>query len=79
MVIFEIKPLVLGALLKFLLLFLGGIYLLRLISPFLFKLMLSSFVKKANAQTYKKEQTPPKKTKSPSDTMGEYIDYEELD
>lgn len=41
--------------------------------------MLSSFVKKANAQTYKKEQTPPKKTKSPSDTMGEYIDYEELD
>ena len=79
MVIFEIKPLVLGALLKFLLLFLGGIYLLRLISPFLFKLMLSSVVKKANAQTHKKEQTPPKKTKSPSDTMGEYIDYEELD
>ena len=79
MVIFEIKPLVLGALLKFLLLFLGGIYLFRLISPFLFKLMLSSFVKKANAQTHKKEQTPPKKTKSPSDTMGEYIDYEELD
>ena len=79
MVIFEIKPLVLGALLKFLLLFLGGLYLLRLISPFLFKLMLSSFVKKANTQTHKKEQTPPKKTKSPSDTMGEYIDYEELD
>jgi len=69
----------LGALLKFLLLFLGGIYLLRLISPFLFKLMLSSFVKKASTQKQKKETPPPKKTKSPSDTIGEYIDYEELD
>lgn len=79
MVIFEIKPLILGTLLKFFLLFLGGIYLLRLISPFLFKLMLSSFVKKASAHSQKKEPTPPKKSKSPSDTMGEYIDYEELD
>jgi len=69
----------LGALFKFLLIFLGGIYLLRLISPFLFKLMLSSFVKKANTQAQKKQSPPPKKTKSPSDSMGEYIDYEELD
>jgi hypothetical protein len=41
--------------------------------------MLSSFVKKASAHSQKKEPTPPKKSKSPSDTMGEYIDYEELD
>ncbi|MDA7777921.1 hypothetical protein N9H57_00810 [Flavobacteriaceae bacterium] len=68
-----------GALLKFLLLFLGGIYLLRLISPFLFKLMLSSFVKKTSNQKQKKETPPPNKTKPPSDTIGEYIDYEELD
>ena len=68
-----------GALLKFLLIFLGSIYLLRLISPFLFKLMLSSYVKKANTQAQKKQSSPPKKTKFPSDTIGEYIDYEELD
>ncbi|MGB0601406.1 MAG: hypothetical protein ACPGKZ_04095 [Flavobacteriaceae bacterium] len=41
--------------------------------------MLSSFVKKANTQAQKKQSPPPKKTKSPSDSMGEYIDYEELD
>jgi len=41
--------------------------------------MLSSFVKKASTQKQKKETPPPKKTKSPSDTIGEYIDYEELD
>jgi hypothetical protein len=69
----------LGTLFKFLLLFFGGIYLLRLISPFLFKLILSNFIKKANNQKYKTQASPPKKTKSPSDTMGEYIDYEELD
>jgi hypothetical protein len=69
----------LGTLFKFLLFFLGGIYLLRLISPFLFKLMISSLVKKANTQAQKKEPPTPPKTKSPSDSMGEYIDYEELD
>tara|TARA_X000001036_G_scaffold308355_1_gene287025 strand:- start:1516 stop:1725 length:210 start_codon:yes stop_codon:yes gene_type:complete len=69
----------LGTLFKFLLLFLGGIYLLRLISPFLFKLIISNFIKKANNQKYKTQAPPPKKRKSPSDTMGEYIDYEELD
>jgi hypothetical protein len=41
--------------------------------------MLSSFVKKAATQDQTKQSTPPKKTKSPSDSMGEYIDYEELD
>tara|TARA_Y100000389_G_C17316744_1_gene440865 strand:- start:501 stop:710 length:210 start_codon:yes stop_codon:yes gene_type:complete len=69
----------LGVLLKFLLIFLGGIYLLRLISPFLFKLILSSFIKKASKQQRNTTSPPSKNTKSPSDTMGEYIDYEELD
>lgn len=69
-----------GALFKFILLFLGGIYLLRLISPFLFKLMISSFIKKTHAEAQKNAppQTPEKK-KSPADSMGEYVDYEELD
>lgn len=68
-----------GALFKFILIFIGGIYLLRFISPFLFKLMLSSFVKKANSQAQKKETKSQKKTKSSTDSIGEYIDYEELD
>jgi hypothetical protein len=41
--------------------------------------MLSSFVKKANTKAQKKQSPPPKKIKSPSNTIGEYIDYEELD
>ncbi|MDG1652644.1 MAG: hypothetical protein P8M02_07765 [Flavobacteriaceae bacterium] len=41
--------------------------------------MISSLVKKANTQAQKKEPPTPPKTKSPSDSMGEYIDYEELD
>jgi len=70
----------LGAIFKFILLFLGGVYLLRLISPFLFKMMLTSFIKKSQEQNEKNTtSTPPKKSKSPSDTLGEYVDYEELD
>jgi len=41
--------------------------------------MLSSFLKKASLKKQKKDTPPQKNTKSPSDTMGEYIDYEELD
>jgi len=70
----------LGAIFKFILLFLGGVYLLRLISPFLFKMMLTSFIKKSQEQNENNTtSTPPKKSKSPSDTLGEYVDYEELD
>jgi len=65
-------------LLKFLLFFLGGIYLLRLLSPFLFKLMFSSLVKKANKAQSSKPKKKSKKKKA-SDTLGEYIDYEEVE
>lgn len=68
-----------GVLFKFFLIFLGGIYLLRLISPFLFKWLLSSLVKKASTHSSQSEAPKAKKKKTPSDTMGEYIDYEELD
>ena len=63
---------------KFLLFFLGVIYLLRLISPFLFKLMISSFIKKAT-QSSSGDIKPEKKKKSTSESLGEYIDYEEVD
>ena len=65
-------------LLKFLLFFLGGIYLLRLLSPFLFKLMSSSLAKKANKAQSSEPKKKSKKKKA-SDTLGEYIDYEEVE
>lgn len=68
-----------GVLFKFILIFFGGLYLLRLASPFLFKWLVSSLVKKANNQAQQGKAQNVKKEQSPSDTMGEYIDYEELD
>ncbi|MFQ3341048.1 MAG: hypothetical protein ACI9TK_000705 [Flavobacteriaceae bacterium] len=71
-----------GMLFKFLLLFLGGIYFLRLISPFLFKLLISNFLKKEKKQRYtpkKEANSTAKQTKSSSNTMGEYIDYEDVE
>jgi len=65
-------------LLKFLLFFLGGIYLLRLLSPFLLKLMFSSLAKKANKAQSSEPKKKSKKKKA-SDTLGEYIDYEEVE
>lgn len=65
-------------LLKFLLFFLGGIYLLRLLSPFLFKLMFSSLAKKVNKAQSSEPKKKSKKKKA-SDTLGEYIDYEEVE
>jgi hypothetical protein len=64
---------------KFLLFFLGGIYVLRLISPFLFKLLISSVLKKANQGPPKNDPKPQTKKKTGSDSLGEYIDYEEVD
>ena len=64
---------------KFLLFFIGGIYLLRLISPFLFKLLISSILKKANQVPPKNDPKPQTKKKTGSDSLGEYIDYEEVD
>ena len=64
---------------KFLLFFLGGIYILRLISPFLFKLLISSLLKKTNQVPPKNDQKTQTKKKTGSDSLGEYIDYEEVD
>jgi hypothetical protein len=50
-----------------------------LLSPFLFKWLLSSLVKKASTQKQQSEAPKAKSKKKTSDTMGEYIDYEELD
>ena len=77
-VTFEYKLNHLGIILKILLFIFGGVYLLRLISPFLFKLLISSILKKYN-QTPQNETKKEKKKKTSSDTIGEYIDYEEVD
>lgn len=78
MVTFGIKSNSLGVLFKFLLFFLGGIYLLRLLSPFLFKWMVSSFLRRNN-QSHQAQPTNKTKKKPASDSLGEYIDYEEVD
>jgi len=52
---------------------------LRLISPFLFKLLISSLLKKTNQVPPKNDQKPRTKKKTGSDSLGEYIDYEEVD
>ena len=64
---------------KFLLFFLGSIYLLRLISPFLFKLLISRLIKKNTRNTPDKYPKSHTKKKTTSDSLGEYIDYEEVD
>lgn len=64
---------------KFLLFFILGIYVLRLISPFLFKLLISSILKKANQVPPKNDPKTQTKKKTGSDSLGEYIDYEEVD
>ncbi|MEK9613439.1 MAG: hypothetical protein VW080_05890 [Flavobacteriaceae bacterium] len=72
----------LGILLKFLLIFFGIIYIFRAIFPVLFKVLISNWIQK-NKQ---RQSTPSesfssgkKQSKSASDTMGEYIDYEEVE
>ncbi|MDA9893864.1 DUF4834 family protein [Flavobacteriaceae bacterium] len=69
---------------KIIIIFLCVVYLLRLLSPFLFKLLFSSLVKKAATQ--REPQQPqsnpkpkPKQNKTSSDSIGEYIDYEEVE
>ena len=53
--------------------------MLRLISPFLFKLLISGLLKKTNQVPPKNDQKPQTKKKTGSDSLGEYIDYEEVD
>jgi len=67
----------LAIILKFVLFFLCGIYILRLLSPFLFKILLSSFLKKAKESKVKEYKKRTKKRTSQS--FGEYIDYEEVE
>ena len=67
---------------KIIFIFLCVVYLIRLLSPFLFKLLFSSVVKKATAQQAPKanqSNTKTKQHKTASDSIGEYIDYEEID
>lgn len=56
----------------------GIIYLLRLIIPFLFKSLISNFVNKHfNSPSSKSKNNQNKKPSSES--LGEYIDYEEVE
>ena len=56
----------------------GIIYLLRLIIPFLFKSLISNFTNKHfNSPTTKPKNNQNKKPSSES--LGEYIDYEEVE
>ena len=67
-----------GILVKFLLIIMGIIYLLRLIIPFLFKSLISNFANKNfNSPTTKSKNNQNKKPSSES--LGEYIDYEEVE
>tara|TARA_B100000768_G_scaffold106612_1_gene98973 strand:- start:229 stop:387 length:159 start_codon:yes stop_codon:yes gene_type:complete len=52
-----------------------------LISPFLFKLLISNLIKKSKKKNHFTKETPndPKKAKPSSKSIGEYIDYEDID
>ncbi|PWH10596.1 hypothetical protein DEJ39_04830 [Bacteroidetes bacterium SCGC AAA795-G10] len=63
--------------LKLLLFFLCGIYILRLLSPFLLKILLSSLLKKAKEP--KPNEYKKRTKKRTSQSFGEYIDYEEVE
>jgi len=69
----------LGVLFKFVLFFLGGVYLLRLLSPFLFRLLFSSLIKKTAKNESSQKPKNSSKKKNISDTLGEYIEYEEVE
>ena len=75
LILIKLKSLII--ILKFLIFFLGGIYILRLLSPFLFKILISSLLKKAKESKTKEYKKRTKKTTSRS--FGEYIDYEEVE
>ena len=75
LILIKLKSLII--ILKFLLFFLGGIYILRFLSPLLFKILISSLLKKAKESKTKEYKKRTKKTTSQS--FGEYIDYEEVE
>ncbi|MBT6161245.1 MAG: DUF4834 domain-containing protein [Flavobacteriaceae bacterium] len=62
----------------------AGIYLLRALAPWLFKLLFTKMVKQQQAQQQQtaaapKSQENNSSQKRNSDDLGEYIDYEEID
>ena len=67
-----------GIIVKFLLIIIGVIYLLRLIIQYLFKSLISNFANKHfNSAKTKSKNNQNKKPSSES--LGEYIDYEEVE
>jgi len=52
-----------------------------LISPFLFKLLISNLIKKPKKKNHstKETSTDQKKAKPSSSSIGEYIDYEDIE
>ncbi|MDC1218018.1 DUF4834 family protein [Flavobacteriaceae bacterium] len=67
---------------KIIFIFLCVVYLLRLLSPFLFKLLFSSIVKKTTSNQGSNEHqsnTKSKQNKTSSESIGEYVDYEEVE
>jgi hypothetical protein len=82
MVTFGINIIPLGVLFKFLLIFFGVIYLLRMVFPFLFKFLITSWLKKSSqvkGKEPKKNYSKTEKSKPASGSIGEYIDYEEVE
>ena len=67
---------IIDIILKFLF-FYGGIYILRFLSPLLFKILISILLKKVKESKTKEYKKRTKKTTTQS--FGEYIDYEELE
>jgi len=71
-------------LLEFILIFFALILLLRRLTPWILRFFMSRLFKKfqeqqSQQQGQTKTATNPKKTKTSSKDLGEYIDYEEID
>jgi len=71
-------------LLEFILIFFALILLLRRLTPWILRFFMSRLFKKVQEQQSQqqgqtKTATNPKKTKTFSKDLGEYIDYEEID
>lgn len=70
--------------LEFILIFFALILLLRRLTPWILRFFMSRLFKKVQEQQSQqqgqtKTATNPKKTKTSSEDLGEYIDYEEID
>ena len=70
--------------LEFILIFFALILLLRKLAPWILRFFMSRLFKKVQEQQSQhrdqpKTRTNPKKTKTSSKDLGEYIDYEEID